>query len=139
MVRFLLVPALATTVLNLQGCPFFQQQTTVELRNETAFPVEVDVFIDDEQLIPEELLEETDPDLAVTLAPGEVRSLTDNCDEVQAVLVRGDVQIIGGIGPSESTGVFRDGDDFGCGDRLTFTFTLDALGTDLDIGFSRSD
>jgi hypothetical protein len=34
--------------------------------------------------------------------------------------------------------VYREPDDFGCGDTLRFRFTQNALATDLDIGFNQS-
>ncbi len=135
MIRLFALSALAS--ISLQGCPLLQPRTTVELFNDSEFPVEVRLFVDDDQLIPEEVLEETNAVVSTVLEPGETYSYARNCEDIQAVLVRGDAQIIGGLGPSEQTSVFRDGDDFGCGALLEFRFRVDNLGTNLDIDFSR--
>jgi hypothetical protein len=41
--------------------------------------------------------------------------------------------VVGEIGPETDTGVLRDGDDFGCGDRITFTFDHSAVIVDFDV------
>lgn len=135
MLRLISLSALAS--ISLQGCPFLQPQTTVELVNDSQSQIEVQLFIDDDQLIAEEVLEETNPEVDLVLDPGEVYSYSRNCEEIQAVLVHGDARIIGGIGPSSRTNVLRDGDDFGCGSLLEFSFRVEDLGTSLEIDFSR--
>jgi hypothetical protein len=47
-----------------------------------------------------------------------------------------DLQIVGGIGPETDTRVYRDGDDFNCGDSITFTFDHPTLPTSLNVNFS---
>lgn len=71
------------------------------------------------------------------LGPGETSTFSDNCDDLQAIMIENaDLQLLGGFGPNASTDVFRDGDDFNCGDTITFTFSPSALLTELDIDFN---
>jgi hypothetical protein len=114
------------------------QQTSVILRNNTSFPVDVELFYDDEQDIPEVLLEENGTRLTFTLAPGEAQSFSRPCEDLQAVFINdADMRIAPGISPEASTRVYREPDDFTCGNTLTFTFTAANLGTSLEISFSQ--
>lgn len=119
------------------GCPFLQSPTEVVLQNDAAFTVRAVVYYHSNQLIPEALLKEVGQRFEVDVPPGETRSLSRDCDRIQAVYVEGDLRIIGGIGPSADTAVYRDGTHFNCGDRLRFTFTDRLLSTQLDIAFAR--
>lgn len=120
-------------LLGMGGCPTPGASTAAEIINDTEATIRVRVFYDDEQDIPRELLEEVGNETEFDLAPGESRTVSRDCDELQAILVRGDQRLIGSFGPEESSDVFRDGDDFGCGDLLTFRFTQGILPTDLNI------
>lgn len=126
----------------LTGCPFLidllrPRTTTVRLVNEGAFPVEVELYYDDDQEIPEALLRETGTRREFTLDPGQVASFSDDCDDLQAVMIDdADLRIVGGIGPETDTGVLRDGDEFGCGDVITFTFDHSEIIVDFDVTFS---
>ena len=118
------------------GCP--SAQTGVELRNDASFPVEVRLFFDDDQNLPEEVLERDGVERTFTLDPGETQSFGEACENLQAIFIKdASLRVIGGIGPGASTGVFREPDDFGCGDTLRFRFTQNAIATDLDIEFTR--
>jgi len=123
-------------MMGVAGCP--QPSTVAEFRNDTASTVRVAGRFSSEQDIPEEVLEETGNTFEFDLAPGEVQSILRDCDDFQAVQVRGELRLLGDIGPEETTRVYRDGSDFGCGDGLIFRFTQSALGTDIDISFSAS-
>src|SRR5690606_11731752 len=103
------------------------------IRNETDFPLEVVVLYDDEQNLPEQILEETGTESVFTLAPGEVRSVTRECDDLQIVRVSVDLQLLGGLGPSRTSRVYRDGDDFRCGNRIVFIYTAPAVPTRLEL------
>jgi hypothetical protein len=113
-------------------------QTRVELVNNGDFPVEVELFYDNEQDIPESLLT-TDAGTRVVfnVGVGETSSFSRDCDDLQAIIVSdADLLIIGGIGPEASSNVLRDGDDFGCGDTIVFTFDHSNLLVDFDVSSS---
>lgn len=120
-------------LLSMGGCPIPGASTSAEIINDTEATIRVRVFYDDEQDIPRELLEEVGNETEFDLAPGESRTVSRDCDELQAILVHGEQRLIGSFGPEESSDVFRDGDDFGCGDLLTFRFTQGILPTNLNI------
>ncbi len=117
----------------LGGCPIPGESTSAEVINDTEATIRVRVFYDDEQDIPRELIEEVGTESEFDLAPGESRTISRDCEELQAILVRGEQRLIGSFGPEETSDVFRDGDDFGCGDLLTFRFTQGILPTNLNI------
>ncbi len=111
--------------------------TTFRVINDADFPVEFDLYYGDEQNAPEAVLVEFGESVQRTLEAGGVYSETINCDELQAIVIDdADLRVIGGIGPETDTGVYRDGDDFGCGDTITFRFTSDSLGTSIDVDVS---
>jgi hypothetical protein len=121
------------SILSLGGCP---QGTTVQLENEADSPVEVRLYYGDDQNSSEFVLEEFGEEFTTTIDPGEAVTFSRDCEELQAIYIENaELNIIGGIGPEADTGVFRDGDDFGCGDVLTFTFREDGV-FGLDIGFN---
>lgn len=128
----LFATALALSVLAAGGCPI-SRNTTAELVNDTGADLHVRVFYDSEQNIPEDLIDDAGREAEFDLAPGETRTFSRDCDELQAIVVKGELNLIGNFGPEETTRIFRDGDDFGCGDVLVFRFTQNALGTDLEI------
>jgi len=121
--------------LLMGGCPLLPRSTVVEFANDAVAPVRVTLVYHDQQEIPEDVIDELGREVEIDVDPGEVRVISRSCDDLQAVLVRAELRLLGDIGPEESAGVYRDGDDFGCGDTLRFTFTDDDLGTDLQIAF----
>src|SRR5262245_54109458 len=121
-------------VVGLVGCT--PRQTTVDLQNNTPNMVQATVFFDDDQNVLESLIESVGAQQSYTIPAGESRSFSRNCEEIQAVKVKGDLLLLGGLGPSKSTNVFRDGTDFGCGDRLLFSFTSTTIPPALNIDFS---
>lgn len=128
---------LSTALLTLGvACP--AQETSVTLRNTTNFPVDVELFYDEQQDIPEILLEEVGTQLSFSIPAGGAESFSRSCEDLQAIFINdADMRIAPGISPESSTRVFREPDDFTCGDTLTFTFVQNALGTQLNINFSR--
>ena len=110
------------------GCDFTSTGTTVRLINNSDFAVEAIVLYHEDQLIPEFLLEEVGSELQYTIPAGETVSFSRDCDDLQAIRVAGDLQVLLGLGPSKTSNVYRDGTDFGCNDTITFTFTSDSLG-----------
>jgi hypothetical protein len=98
-------------------------RVTVELDNPGQFPVEVVLYIADEQLIPEALLTTIGEKIEITVDPDSTERFSRDCDELQALIIdEARVMIAGLPGPSDDTSVLRDGDNFGCGDTITFTF-----------------
>jgi hypothetical protein len=126
------------------GCGFLedliqgQRRVNVRLVNTGDDPVEVRLFFDDTQEIPSDLLSEVGQEIEVTLAPREVYPFSRPCADLQAIVIdRADVNFEGvPIGPSDNTRVFRDGDDFACGQTLSFRFTYTVIPPNLDITFS---
>ncbi len=106
----------------------------VALVNDSDYPVDVTLFIDDEQLMPGFLLTETGTELEFTVQPGETTTFTRDCDDLQAIVIEdADLRMVGGLGPEANTDVLRDGDDFGCGDVIVFTFSHSITIFDFDI------
>lgn len=139
MKRLTLLIAVVPSALASMGCYVPPPQTTVRLNNTTNFPVDVRLFYDENQLLPENLIEAEGVELAFVLQPGEVQSFARDCEALQAIFIKNaNMRVLPGFSPEASTGVYREPDDFGCGDVLTFTFTQDALATDLDIGYAQS-
>ncbi len=114
-------------------------QVTVRLVNNSDFPVELTMFISDEQDIPEALLtsDEFAEELTFTIAAGATQTFTRDCDALQAMIIDdADLDVALGLGPETRTEVLRDGDDFGCGDIVTFTFDHSAQILDFDVTIS---
>lgn len=132
----LLVPA-AVVVMGASCLP--SQQTSVILRNDTSFVVNVELFFDDDQDIPEALLVEDGSRLTFSLSPGTTQSFSRPCEDLQAIIINdADMVIAPGISPEASSRVYREPDDFTCGNTLTFTFTQGGIvGQDLEISFAQ--
>jgi hypothetical protein len=132
-----LVNGAGLAILLVGGCAV-PPTTVVNLGNETSFPVDVRLFYDDDQSLPENLIELDGTELTVTIQPGQTHAFSRDCEALQAIFIKdADMRIAPGISPEASTRVYREPGDFGCGDTLTFTFTQNALATDLDIAFSQ--
>lgn len=109
-------------------------RVTVELVNNGNLPVEVEIYIADEQLIPEALLTSAGDQIEITVDPDSTERFSRDCDELQALIIEEARVMIAGLpGPSDDTEVLRDGDDFGCGDTITFTFNYLPVPIALDI------
>jgi len=120
-----LAPLLGTLQPNL---------VTVELVNNSDFAVEGTLFYDDDQDTLEEILVETGTERAFTLAAGGRSSFSVNCDDLQAIIIdNAGLQIVGDVGPEANTDILRDGDDFGCGDTIVFTFDHSDVLLDFDV------
>jgi len=115
--------------------------TTVGVRfvNTTDFPVDFEFFTSDQGDIPRDLLtNDIIGDLTeLTVEAGATVDLpSQSCDRIQAMTIdNAELRILGGLGPSDESAILRDGDDFSCGDRITFTFNSADL-ADLSIGTS---
>lgn len=107
---------------------------TVKLVNNSDFAVEGGVFYDNNQDTIEQVLVETGTERAFTLAAGGQSSFSLNCDDLQAIIIdNASLQIVGDVGPEANTDVLRDGDDFGCGDTIVFTFDHSDAVLDFDV------
>ncbi len=126
-------------ILTLAGCDalvlFLPPSTvTVLLVNDGLFPVNVDLFYSDVQEIPEFLLTEVGTEVNLTVGAGQSRTITRDCDQLQALIIdNADLEVLGSIGPEANTNVLRDGDEFGCGAVITFRFTHSEAIVDFDI------
>ena len=109
-------------------------RVTVELVNDGNLPLEVEIYIADEQLILEALLTTVGEKIEITVDPDSTERFSRDCDELQALIIEEARVMIAGLpGPSDDTEVLRDGDDFGCGDTITFTFEYPPVPLALDI------
>lgn len=132
----LLVPVLCL-LMGVNCLP--EQQTTVTLRNNTNFPLDVELYYHHEQEVTEFLIDETGTRMTFSIPAGGTESFARPCEDLQAIYIKdAKMRLLGGIGPTASTRIYREPGDFGCGDTLTFTFTQNAIGTSLDISFSQS-
>ena len=138
MSRFIVSTILFATAILPSGCGLLgnlapQPLTTVRLVNNGEFDVRVTVVFDDQQDAPRELLTEFGTALQFTLSPGQSTSFSRDCDEIQAItLDNAELRIIGGVGPSFDSEVFRDGSDFNCGDVIEFSFDHSDILVDFD-------
>jgi len=108
---------------------------TVELVNNSSdFAVEGTLFYDNDQYTIEGILVETGTERTFTLAAGRRSSFSVHCDDLQAIIIHNaSLQIVGDVGPEANTNVLRDGDDFGCGDTIVFTFDHSDVLVDFDV------
>jgi hypothetical protein len=123
--------ALAMTIL-AAGCDSLAPTTVeVELVNSGSFPVAAKLYIAQDQEIPEFLLTSVGEELEYSIPPGETVTLVRDCPEIQAVIVdEADLQLLGSaFSQTAGSEILRDGTDYGCGDRIRFTFTHSVLGT----------
>ena len=131
----------AFALILLPGCDallaillFGTNTTTLELVNNADFDVDVILYYDDTQEVPELLLTESGTRLEFTIGAGETQRFSRPCDELQVIIIDdADLLVIGGIGPETNTDVLRDGDDFSCGSTVRFTFDHTAAILDFDV------
>ena len=98
-------------------------RVTVSLVNNGGYEVQARFFISEDQNTFEALLTELGTQVDFIVPAGETTMFTRDCDDLQAIILENaELRVLGGIGPEASTDVLRDGDDFGCGDHIVFTF-----------------
>lgn len=138
--QLVLALLILTLIMLLVGCDQLgdwlgsQRATRVEVTNNGEFPVEAVFFLDDEQDIPGELLEEIGERIELTIEPGETVPFTRDCDDLQAIVLdAADLRVVGAVGPETSSDVLRDGTDFNCRDTITFTFEHSDVLVDFDV------
>lgn len=126
------------------GCQFLTNlvgpnSVQVRLQNDADFDVAVTIYVDDDQNVLSDLIDNQGTLLTFTLSPGEVQEFTRDCDDLQAIVVdNAELRVLGQIGPEANTNVLRDGDDFNCGDRISFTFDHSAVLTDFRVNVAVS-
>ncbi len=114
------------------------RRTTVRLENNSdTFDVHVVLYYGDDQNVLEAVLRNVGTRREFTLPPRDVQQFSVNCDSLQAIMIdNAQLQVVGSIGPEDSTGVYRDGSDFNCRDTLVFSFDGQLLPPNLHISFS---
>lgn len=111
--------------------------TTVRVVNSSSGTATVSVFYGGRQETFEFDLRTNGTEEVFTIPPGASATLSQPCDDLQAVFVEADISFLGtGLGPEETSEVFTDGSDFGCGDTLVFTLANPNLAV-LDITFTQ--
>lgn len=138
-----LFPCLAA--IPLGGCGlldalFGPSLTTVVLRNDGDFVVDVVLYVGDQQEVPEDVLKATGDKLEFSIPPGDFATFARDCDDLQAIVIdQAELNIIGEIGPKTDTGVLRDGTDFHCGSTINFTFDHGPTFTDFAVTTTVTD
>ncbi len=118
---------LATVALANLGssCPLsVLQQTSVQFINNSTLGVDVQFFYGDEQLATKTTLQLAGEEQNLNVPAGGTRSLSFPCDSLQAIYIEeAALTLPGELGPERDTEILRDGDDFNCGDTITYTFS----------------
>ncbi len=109
---------------------------TVELVNNGDYNVEATLFYYDDQDIAEALLTKIGTQLEYTIEPGETVTFTRDCDDLQAIIVEDAELQAPLLKPDDDSPVQRDGDVFGCGDRIVFTFVHSDVLVDFEVRVS---
>lgn len=138
MKRVLILAMLGLIMVPLgAGCFGLADQTTVNMVNNTQYPVSIRLYYDDDQNLPQSLIELDGTEMRFTVASGQTYTFSRTCEDLQAIFIKdADMIIAPGISPEANTRVYREPGDFGCGHTLTFTFTQNALGTNLSISYA---
>ncbi|MCG8404037.1 MAG: hypothetical protein MI923_02445 [Phycisphaerales bacterium] len=122
--------------LPIAGCDLLTTvlPTTVVVRlvNNGTLPVEVEVYTSDNQDITETLLKTLGTKQEITVAAGQTMTLTEDCDDLQAIVCEAKLQAVV-IVPDDETNVLRDETDFECGNTITFTFAHSIILVDFNI------
>ena len=107
---------------------------TVRFVNRAGASVDVSMRYSDIEDITKSLLEVVGTQRESTIAAFDEGDLGPfECEEFRAVMIDdADLNVLGDV--DGSTGAFRDGEDFNCGDTLVFTFTSPSAFV-LDIAF----
>ena len=134
----------AAFVAGIAGCDSLlaivgSNTVTVRLVNTTAYPVDVEVFISDDDDVRAALITELGEKIQRTVPAGMTSSFSRTCEELQAIIIDdANLQLILGWGPDAHSSLLLDGEHFHCGDTITFTFTYSELTMDFDIDMDRS-
>lgn len=134
----LLMCGLASLICGCDALVFLLPRTvTVRLVNNGSFPVDGELYYDDNQDTVDTLLREIGTLVEFDVDPGETYTFTRSCDDLQAIYIDdADLRVIVGVSPDDDTRVLRDGTDFSCGDTITYTFDHSELLLDFNISTS---
>lgn len=112
-------------------------QTYVILYNTTNHTIEGRLFYDEEQSLPASGVEAFGTEVTFSIPAGQNFSFNRDCEDLQAIFIKdADMQVAPGVSPETSTSVYHEPDDFSCGRTITFTFTQNAVATELDVTFA---
>jgi hypothetical protein len=116
-----------------------ERQTSIVLRNQTNFTVDVELYYHHRQEIPQFLIDETGTRMTFSIPPNGVESFSRPCEDLQAIYIKdAQMRVLPGISPDANTRIYREPDDFGCANTLTFTFTQNVIATSLNVSFAQS-
>jgi hypothetical protein len=125
---------LATSGCNVLEDIFGPDMVRVELRNDGEFPVDLTLYYGDQQDAPRDILTTVGTELQYSVQPGETVTFSRDCADLQAIVIDdADLRVIGQVGPETDSNVLRDGDDFGCGDVIEFTFDHSGVLVDFNV------
>ncbi len=114
--------------------------TSVVLFNNGDYPIEVELFFDEDQNVIEDLIDDVGSKQVYTIQPGQSARFSRDCDELQALQIRrAKLQVIGVIGPETSSRIQRDGTNFNCGDQIEVTFDHSAVLIDFNVTIVSTD
>lgn len=132
----LLLPALFLVT----GCPPVDNNTgaiVVELRNNSEFELEVELYYDEDSDVDEDDIDNVGTRRTFTLEAGEDASFSALCLNLHAIkITNAELQTVGN--PTLESDVFRIDNDFECNDQITFTFDASAIPIDFDVEFQRN-
>ncbi len=134
---FVLIAVLALPLMSCDSLTDFLLPTTVTVSLVNASPdyaVEVTLYYDDEDDLPEVILTEFGTEIELTISAGNMSSFTRDCDDLQAIVIDdADLLVLGGLGPEANSEVLRIDDEYECGDEIVFTFTHSDAVLDFDV------
>ncbi len=123
--------------LGVLGNLLGSNSVTVRLVNTSDdYDVAVQVRYGDENLETKDLIKALGEEVNRTLSPGEEAEFSRDCDELESIFIDEAELEVPLFDIKEDTDVIVDGDNFGCGDTITYTFTHSDLLVDFDIATS---
>lgn len=112
-------------------------QTYVILINTTNYSVDGRLFYDEEQTLPASGLEVLGTEVTFSIPAGQSFSFNRDCEDLQAIFIKdADMRVAPGVSPETESDVYREPDDFSCGRTITFTFSQNQAGTELNVTFA---
>lgn len=118
------------------GCP--QPLSVIELSNQASETIRVRLYASDQQTVPEDVLIATGQVTEIDVLPGQTRVLTRSCLDLRSLLVQGELRVLDIVGQPAMSDTLRSGEDYRCGERLSFTFTEAGEPAALEITFDAS-
>ncbi len=121
--------------LDLSVTPSGGGIVTVTLVNDsTLYDVDVTLFFHDDDDVFDLVLPTVGTEAAFTLLPGDEVSFTEECDDLQAIVIdNAELRPFFGDEASTESDILREGEHFECGDEIVFTFTHTKLVSDFRV------